>query len=118
MAHVLIAEDVGMQATLIRRYLSGVHDVVDVVDTADEAVAAVRERDPDVVVMDLNLREGTGIEATAAIKALDRDVGVVASTVHADEDVRERALAAGADAYLIKPYERADLLAAVESILG
>lgn len=117
MADVLIAEDVGLQATLIERYLRGVHDVVDVVATADDAVAAVREREPDVVVMDLNLREGTGIEATESITALDRGVGVVVSTVYADEAMRERALDAGADAYLVKPYDRDALLAVVESAL-
>jgi len=117
MAHVLIAEDVGMQAALVRRYLSGVHDVVDVVDTAEDALAAVEERHPDVVVMDLNLREGNGVEATEAITALDRDVGVVVSTVYADEAMRERALDAGADAYLVKPYDRDALLAVVESAL-
>jgi CheY-like chemotaxis protein len=115
MANVLIAEDIGMQATLIERYLRGVHDVVDVVATAEDAVDRVRETDPDVVVMDLNLREGTGIEATEAIKRLDRGVGVVISTVAADAEVRERALDAGADAYLVKPYEQGDLLEAVKS---
>lgn len=116
MVDVLVAEDISVQANLIRRYLSGVHEVVGVVATAEEAVEAVSETEPDVVVMDLNLREGNGIEATEAIKALDRDVGVVVSTVSASEDVRERALNAGADAYLVKPYEQNDLLEAVEAL--
>ncbi|WP_435185966.1 response regulator [Halobellus sp. EA9] len=115
MADVLIAEDIGMQATLIERYLRGVHDVVDIVTTADGAVEAVRENGADVVVMDLNLHEGTGIEATEAIKEIDRGVGVVVSTVAAGADVRERALEAGADVYLVKPYDQEELLEAVES---
>jgi CheY-like chemotaxis protein len=118
MADILIAEDVDVQATLIRRYLEGAHTVVDVVTTDDDAVEAVRATSPDAVVMDLNLQRGDGIDATEAIRGFDSGVAIVVSTVSVDEEAQERAFEAGADEYLVKPYRQQELLDAVESAIG
>jgi CheY-like chemotaxis protein len=117
MASILIAEDIEIQATLIERYLSGTHTVVAVVNTADDAVEAAREVVPDLVVMDLNLREGNGFEATEAIKNFDSDIKILVSTISAKRDVREQAFAVGADEFLTKPYDQAELLATVDDVL-
>jgi two-component system chemotaxis response regulator CheY len=118
MPAVLIVEDTDTQAALLRRYLQDQYTVVERVRTADEAVRAARETSPDIVVMDLNLAEGNGIEATKSISALDESIRIVVSTVYVDEDVQTRALDAGADAYLFKPYTRQELLSTVEDVLG
>ncbi len=117
MATVMIVEDTDVQAALLRGFVRERHTVVGTVGGADEAVQLARETIPDVVVMDLNLREGNGIEATASIKSLDAAIPIIISTVHVSDGIRERALEAGADAYLFKPYAQEDLLAAIDAVL-
>lgn len=115
MADILIVEDIGLQRSLLRGFLSGVHYVIGTAETAEEAVECARETDPDAVVMDLNLAEGSGLDATERIKALDSEITIVVSTVTVNQETREKAFEAGADAYLDKPYSRDDLLDAIES---
>lgn len=117
MVAVMIVEDADVQAALLRGFLRESHTVVGTVGEADEAVQLAQETTPDVVVMDLNLREGNGIEATASIKSLDPAIPVIISTVHVSDEVREQALEAGADAYLFKPYSQEDLLTAIGSVM-
>ena len=118
MADVLIVEDTGLQAALIKGFLSGAHSVVGTADTAARAVELADETAPDAVVMDLRLAAGDGIEATREITADRPATAVVISTVSADPDTRQRAFDAGADEYLVKPYTRADLLTAIEESLA
>ena len=118
MANVLIVEDTGLQAALIRRFLSDAHTVVDTVATAEQAVERVRETQPDAVVMDLRLAEGNGIEATREIKSVRPETSVVVSTVTIDQETRQRVFEAGGNKYLTKPYTKDDLLTAVEESLG
>lgn len=114
MTDVLIVEDIGLQQSLLRGFLSGVHTIVGTAETAAEAVALARETDPDAVVMDLNLAEGNGLDATRRIKALDSEIRVVVSTVTVNQETKQAAFEAGADAYLSKPYSQDDLLDAIE----
>lgn len=116
MATVLIVEDTDLQAALLRGFLRETHSIVGRARTADEAVSLARSGEPDVVIMDLHLEEGNGIDATAAISELDADPQIIVSTVVVDEETEERAMAAGADAYLTKPYGREELLAAIERV--
>lgn len=114
MTDVLIVEDIGLQRSLIQRFLSGTHDIVGTAETADAAVELARKTDPDAVVMDLNLAEGDGLDATRRIKALEFGTTVVVSTVTVSQETKQVAFEAGADAYLSKPYSRDDLLDAID----
>ena len=115
MTDVLIVEDIAIQRSLLEGFLSGVHDIVGTAETAAEAVALARETDPGAVVMDLNLAEGNGLDATRRIKALDSEIQIVVSTVTVSQETEQAAFEAGADAYLSKPYSQDDLLDAIES---
>jgi two-component system chemotaxis response regulator CheY len=116
MAAVIIVEDIEAQAALLRRYVRARHSVVGTVDGADRAVQLAREEAPDVVIMDLNLNEGNGLAATASIKSLDETISVIISTIHVDDEVRDQAAEAGADAYLFKPYTQEDLLDTIATV--
>jgi CheY-like chemotaxis protein len=93
----------------------------DVVGAADgkAGVALAQSEKPDVVLMDMNLPELDGWEATRQIKAApeSRDVPVIALTAHAMEGDRDRALAAGCADYHTKPVELPKLLSQIEAIL-
>lgn len=116
MAEILIIEDTEIQAGLVGKFVSEEHSVVGWAQTAQEAEDLVRETKPDAVVMDLDLEEGNGIEATARIKTYDEQIPVVVSTVHVSDEVKQRALAVGADAYLTKPYGQDELLAELDRL--
>jgi CheY-like chemotaxis protein len=117
MADVLIVEDTGLQAMLIKRFLSDAHTVVGTAETAKTAVELVQTTQPDAVVMDIRLAGSNGIEATQKIKAMRSAPAVIVSTIAIDQETRQQAFAAGADKYLNKPYSKSDLLAAIEESL-
>ena len=110
---VLVVEDEAVSAMYLDDLLSGLGcEVVATADTAREAVAAAAAHRPDVVFMDVRLREGNGIEAATAIR--DRfGTPFVLATAYADEEMRRRIAEAGPLAYLVKPVA----LAAIQRIL-
>jgi CheY-like chemotaxis protein len=73
---------------------------------------------PDVIVMDVNLGEMSGVEATRAIRAVLPDVRVVGLSMHVDPDVAEAMRAAGAAAYVTKGGPAQDLFDAIRGCAG
>ena len=80
-----------------------------------EAVAAVQELSPDVVLMDIAMPGINGLTATREIKERAPDVRVLILTIHDREDYLFQALRAGASGYVLKGADVQDLLAAVRS---
>jgi two-component system response regulator DevR len=95
--HVVVRE--GIRALLERR--SGIK-VVGEAGTVAEAVQRAAETDPDVVVMDVRLPDGSGVEACREIRSAQPDVKVVMLTSYADEDAIVNSVMAGAAGYLLK----------------
>jgi two-component system response regulator NreC len=81
-----------------------------------EAVAAVLEQRPDVVVMDINMPELDGAEATKQIKAGAPDVRVLALTAHEQGEYVQLLLNAGATGFLLKRAAAADLVQAIRAV--
>jgi len=84
--------------------------------TVAEAVAAARKFRPDLVVMDVRLPDGSGIEACREIRAEMPDTRVVMLTSYPDEDAVLSAIIAGASGYLLKQVRARDLVAALEAV--
>jgi len=91
-------------------------DVVGQARTGREAVAVVREHQPDVVLMDLRMPELDGAAATALLTAELPGVAVLVLTTYEDDDSIGRALTAGARGYLTKDASRQDVAAAIRSV--
>jgi two-component system sensor histidine kinase/response regulator len=110
---VLLAEDGPVNQLLVRRLLEKAGHTVTVVGTGAEAVAAVARTPYDAVLMDIQMPDMDGFEATVMIRAHEmsgqRHVPIIALSAHAMEGVRERCLEVGMDGYLSKPI-RADAL--------
>ena len=84
--------------------------------TVAEAVAAARRFRPDLVVMDVRLPDGSGVEACREIRAEMPETRVVILTSYPDEDAVLSAIIAGASGYLLKQMRARDLVAALEAV--
>ncbi len=121
---VLLAEDNLVNRKLVVRLLEKRGHHVHAVDNGRTAVIALASTTPgfDVVLMDLQMPEMSGFEATHEIRERERGgpvhVPIVALTAHAMAGDRERCLAAGMDGYLSKPIEVNDLITTVERFGG
>jgi DNA-binding NarL/FixJ family response regulator len=91
-------------------------EVVGEVGTGDEAVAAATDRQPDVVVMDIQMPGVNGIDATREIVARSPHVGVLILTMFEDDDSVFAAMRAGARGYLLKGSAPDDIVRAIESV--
>jgi DNA-binding NarL/FixJ family response regulator len=84
--------------------------------TVADAVAAAKRFEPDLVVMDVRLPDGSGIEACREIRAELPNTRVVMLTSYPDEDAVLSAIVAGASGYLLKQVRARDLVAALEAV--
>jgi len=109
--HEVVRE--GLAALLARR---PAFQVVAQAGTVAEALAASRRFRPDLVIMDVRLPDGTGIEACRDIRAEMPETRVVMLTSYPDEDAVLAAILAGASGYLLKEIRGRDLVAALESV--
>ncbi len=117
---VLLAEDNVVNQKVGRRLLEKIGHFVTVAIDGRQAVRAVEEQEFDVVLMDVQMPELDGLEATAAIRERERTSGrhvtIIAMTAHAMKGDRERCLAAGMDGYLSKPIRAAELASALAAV--
>jgi PAS domain S-box-containing protein len=116
---ILLAEDSLVNQQLAVALLQSEGHTVSVANNGCEAVAAAEAGGFDLVLMDLQMPEMDGLEATAMIRAGERQKGghlpIIAMTAHALKGDRERCLAAGMDGYTSKPIDAEELFAAIES---
>jgi signal transduction histidine kinase/ActR/RegA family two-component response regulator len=121
-ASVLVAEDNIVNQRIVSGLLSRRGHRVVMVSDGEDAVAATGREMFDIVLMDVQMPGMGGFEATAAIRARERETGhhvrIVAMTAHAMNGDRERCLAAGMDGYLSKPIETRLLFDSVEGDPG
>ncbi len=103
----------GLVALLDRR--DGL-DVVAQAGTVAEAIAEAARFEPDLVVMDVRLPDGSGIEACREIRAARPETRVIMLTSYPDEEAVLSAIIAGASGYLLKQVRGRDLVAALESV--
>ena len=114
---ILLAEDNAVNQKLALRLLSKHGFDVAVVSTGQQALDALANDRFDLVLMDVQMPELDGLEATRRLRQRERDAGghipVIAMTAHAMMGDRERCLAAGMDGYVTKPIQIETLLATI-----
>ena len=117
---ILIVEDSLVQVARLKNLLQGRGYWVTVATNGQEALAAAREREPDLIISDIIMPGMDGYEMCQAIKhdGVLRDIPVILLTVLSDTKDVIRALKAGVDYYLTKPYYENHLLSQVESALA
>jgi DNA-binding NarL/FixJ family response regulator len=115
---ILLVDDHPLFRDGVRAALASADDleVVGEAETVGEAVALAAELSPDVVLMDLGLPDGSGIDATRAILAAAPAVRVLVMTMTSDDEAVVAAMRAGARGFVVKGSGRADLLRSVRSV--
>jgi signal transduction histidine kinase len=113
---VLVVEDNPVNSRFVQRYLEKRDHRVTVAANGRLGVAAHARGDFDLVLMDVQMPEMDGLEATRAIRAAEGDarIPIVGLTAHASSEDRDQCLAAGMDGYLTKPVN----LEALDGIVG
>jgi two-component system, sensor histidine kinase and response regulator len=111
---ILLAEDNAVNQRVAVRLLQGYGHAITVANHGAEAVAAMNRDNYDLVLMDVQMPQMDGFEATRFIRDKEAGTGrhtpIVAMTAHAMKGDRERCLVAGMDEYLSKPIQREELL--------
>jgi two-component system, sensor histidine kinase and response regulator len=118
--HILLAEDNEVNQKLGVRTLEKIGHTVVVADNGREALSALERETFDLILMDIQMPEMDGFEATAAIREKEKSTGVriplIAMTAHAMKGDRERCLDAGMDEYISKPINAATLFAVIDNV--
>jgi DNA-binding response OmpR family regulator len=113
---VLVIEDDVEIADVLRRFLRQEgHEVRTAVD-GEEALPTAAEFVPDLVILDLGLPGMDGVDVCRRLRA-DGDVPILILTARAELEDRVEGLDSGADDYLVKPFERQELLARIRALL-
>jgi two-component system, sensor histidine kinase and response regulator len=118
---VLLAEDNSVNQKLAARLLEKHGHAVEVADNGREALAKLARQTFDLLLMDVQMPEMDGFEATAAIRrgeaSTHKHLLVIAMTAHAMKGDRERCLAAGMDGYIAKPITDHGLIEEIERLI-
>jgi signal transduction histidine kinase/CheY-like chemotaxis protein/ligand-binding sensor domain-containing protein len=117
---ILVAEDNAINQRVIVSMLEKRGHSVALATTGREALELLEKRHFDIVLMDVQMPEMDGLEATRAIRDREKIMGghqvIIATTAHAIKGDAERCLEAGMDAYASKPIHAAELLAAIHAL--
>ena len=118
---VLLVEDNAVNRTLAQRLLQKRGFSVSIAVDGKQAIAAVENAEFDVILMDIQMPEMDGFEATAEIRKGQKNSGrrtpIIALTAHALKEDRDRCLSAGMDGYVTKPIRPIELFSAIRTVL-
>ena len=118
--NVLLAEDNEVNQKIAAQLLKKWGHSVAIVENGKQAVTAFDDGDFDVILMDIQMPEMDGFQATQIIREKEKSrktrIPIVAITAHAMEGDRERCIAAGMDTYVSKPIRPAELLETLQQI--
>ena len=105
---------------LALRLLQKVGYAVDVVETGKQALEAVQRKAYRIVLMDVQMPEMDGFEATARIRTLSEPqwIPIILLTALDNDDDLVRGVTSGADDYLVKPFDLAELSARIRAVAG
>src|SRR3954447_23236087 len=115
---VVIAEDEALICLDLKEILEEEgYDVVAETGRGDQAIELVRDLKPDLAILDIKMPGIDGLEV-ARLVTEERICGVLILTAFSQREVVEQARDAGALAYLVKPFQKSDLIPAIEVAMG
>lgn len=116
---IVLADDHLLVRAGIRSLVESIEgaSVVGEADNGREALAMAKSLKPDLVVMDISMRELNGIDATAQVRAECPSTRVVILSMHSGEEFVKRAIKAGANGYVVKDAAPLELRMAIEAVM-
>lgn len=112
---IIVAEDESIiRLDLVELLKESGFDVVAQTNRGDEVLALVEEHKPDVAILDVKMPGLDGISATAKVNEL-QTTAVVILSAFSQQDLLDQAQQAGAQGYLVKPFNKAELIPAIET---
>ncbi len=115
---ILVAEDEAIiRLDLVETLREEGYDVIAEVGRGDDALRLIEELEPDLAILDVRMPGLDGIEVAREVVA-NRTSAVLILTAFGQRDLVQRAAEAGAMAYLVKPWQRSDLVPAIEMALA
>jgi two-component system, OmpR family, alkaline phosphatase synthesis response regulator PhoP len=119
MTRILVVEDDRDIGDLVTRYLEKADYVVELLSSGREALRALTERPPDLMILDLMLPQVDGLEICRAARASEHTaaIPIIMLTARAEESERIVGLELGADDYIAKPFSPSELVARVRALL-
>lgn len=118
MALILVIDDSALARRMLRTILeSGGHQVMDVADGLEGVERYLLER-PDLVLLDMIMSGMSGFEVLDMLRKVDPQVRVVVATADIQTSTQEMVREAGGSGFIQKPFKAAEVLSAVERVLG
>lgn len=116
---IIYAEDDPLMGEIVRETLAEDGHIVGIVPDGNQALAAIKAKKPDLVILDCSMPELPGVEVLRKLRLSPEfyDMPVLMLTARTSINDMDLAFQAGADDYLKKPFEPAELLNAVEDLL-
>ncbi|MFC3476257.1 chemotaxis protein CheY [Halobacterium litoreum] len=114
---VLLVDDSEFMRNLLREILEEEFEIADEAENGVEAVEMYKEYEPDLVMMDIVMPIRDGIEATSEIKEYDGSAHIIMCTSIGQEEKMKKAVKAGADGYITKPFQKPSVMDAISDVL-
>lgn len=120
MISVIIADDHRLVAEGIEKLIDGSNTakVVGIADNISDAALLVAEKQPDILLLDVAMPDGDGIDAIAKLKNTNCGLRVIVLTVYAEPSVIRRAIEGGADGYILKNTGSKELIEGIMTVAG
>jgi CheY-like chemotaxis protein len=119
MRHVLIVDDEVMNREVILKVLNKEGFAVDEAENGEEALECLKNREYDLILMDLMMPVMDGFEAIHIIRTtLHSTTPIIAVSALSDEDIISRTVEIGADGYVTKPYDLMKILTTIKETLA
>lgn len=117
MAHILVLDDVVDAGILVKRILERKGHSVSVFSEEEEALSFVGKNSVDLAILDIKLKKMTGVEVLEEMKGLAPNIKVIMLTGYPTLETARESLKHGANEYCVKPIDKEELEAKVESVL-
>ena len=119
MARALVVDDAAFMRMTIKQMLeANGHSMAGEAATGVEAVERYLDVKPDFIILDISMPEMNGIEALKRIKVLDPDAKAIVCTAIGQQVKLAEAIEAGALEFIVKPFEAAQLMQAIDKVMS
>lgn len=118
MISIIIADDHKMVAQALKQVIEAKDsaEVTGIALTIADAAGQLEEKKPDLLLLDIAMPDGDGIEALPKLRKASQDTKIIILTMYSEAEVIQRAIKSGVDGYLMKDSDAEEILAAIEHV--